>query len=88
MTRRHVRRRNPNPGGGRALELLAAAGPDGLTEAMMMTHGFTVRTMVMLVRAGLASVTVDRDRQGKMRMEIARVHITTAGRRVLAEKRR
>jgi hypothetical protein len=40
----------------RALELLAAS-RDGCAEALMLAHGFTVKQMVELVRAG-------RDRAG------------------------
>jgi hypothetical protein len=52
--------------------------PDGATEALMRTHGFTVAQMVELVRAGLASATAERVVEGR------HMHITEEGRRVLA----
>jgi hypothetical protein len=42
--------------------------------------------MVELVRAGLAAVTAERVVAGDKTMEVARVRITEAGRRALAEK--
>jgi len=49
----------PKPHRRRALELLAAS-RDGVSEAIMIAHGFTVAQMVELVRAGLASATPER----------------------------
>jgi hypothetical protein len=48
------RRHGPKPDRRRALELLAGS-PDGMTEALLAPHGFTVEHMVELVRAGLAT---------------------------------
>jgi hypothetical protein len=78
-------RRHPKPDRRRALELLASC-RDGCTEAMMLAHGFTVAQMVELVQARLASAGAERMRAGKHEMEIARVRITEAGRRVLEGK--
>jgi hypothetical protein len=61
----------------RALELLAGS-RDGCTEAIMLAK---------IVRAGLASATTERVVAGGRTMEVARVHITEAGRRALAELR-
>jgi hypothetical protein len=47
-------KRRPKPDRRRALELLASC-RDGCTEALMLSHGFTVEDMVALVRAGLAT---------------------------------
>jgi hypothetical protein len=69
----------------RALELLASC-RDGCSEALMLAHGFTVAQMVELVQARLASAGAERMRAGKHEMEIARVRITEAGRRVLEGK--
>jgi hypothetical protein len=79
------RKRVPKPDRRRALELLAAS-RDGCTEAVMLAHGFTIPQMVELVRAGLATATAERVVAGKRIIEVARVRITEAGRRVLAEK--
>jgi hypothetical protein len=45
----------------RALGLLAAS-RDGCTEALMLAHGFTVEMLADLVRAGLATAKVERER--------------------------
>ncbi len=55
-------------------------------EAMMLAHGFTVAQIVELVQARLASAGAERMRAGKHEMEIARVRITEAGRRILEGK--
>jgi hypothetical protein len=49
----------------------------------MLAHGFTVDQMVELVRAGLASATPERTVAGRKAIEIARVRITEAGRRLI-----
>jgi len=49
----------------------------------MLAHGFGIPLMVELVRDGLATATPERLRAGKIKMEIARVRITDAGRREL-----
>ena len=74
-------RRRPTPDRRRALELLASS-RDGVTEAMMLAHGFTVEQMI--VHAGLASATAERVVAGGRAMEVARVRITEAGRKALA----
>jgi hypothetical protein len=76
------RSRLPKPDRRRALELLASC-PEGCSEAIMLTHGFTTAQMVELVRAGLASVSAERVIAGRTTVEIARVRITEAGRRIL-----
>jgi hypothetical protein len=81
------RRRLPKPDRRRALELLASC-RDGCTEAMMLAHGFTIPQMVELVRAGLAMATADRVVAGRRTIKVARVRITEAGRRALAETKR
>jgi hypothetical protein len=60
----------------------------GCTEAIMLAHGFTIEQMVELVRAGLASMTAERLVAGGKRIEVARVQITEAGRKALAETMR
>jgi hypothetical protein len=74
----------PKPHRRRALELLAAS-RDGVSEAIMIAHGFTVAQMVELVRAGLASATHERVVAGRRAMQITRVRITDAGRQALAK---
>jgi hypothetical protein len=53
------RRHGPQPDRRRALELLAD-NSDGVTESVMLAHGFTIPQMVELVRAGLATATPER----------------------------
>jgi hypothetical protein len=55
----------------RALELLAGSPQEGVTDSLLLAHGFTVAQMVELVRAGLASVTPQRIRAGGKAMEVA-----------------
>jgi uncharacterized protein YbbK (DUF523 family) len=45
--------------GRRALELLASC-RDGCTEAIMLARGFTIKQMVELTRAGLATAKAER----------------------------
>ena len=48
------RRRGPKPDRHRALELLSGS-PDGMTEAILLAHGFTIDVLADLIRAGLAT---------------------------------
>ena len=78
--RRH-NRRAPSPKRC-ALELIADA-PEGVTEALMLAHGFTVPLLADLCIGGLAIATVDRMVAGGRTIEVVRLRITAAGRRVL-----
>jgi hypothetical protein len=53
------RKRGPPATRRRALELLAAS-PDGVTNAILAAHGFTLEQMVDLVRRGLATASAER----------------------------
>jgi hypothetical protein len=77
------RRRGPKPDRRRALELLAAS-PEGCTEALMFTNGFTAELLVELVRAGLASALAERMVAGGKQIEVARVKISDASWQALA----
>jgi hypothetical protein len=72
-------RRHPKPDRRRALELLASC-RDGCTEAIMLTHGFSIDMMVELVNAGLATATAERMVTGNRTIEVARMRITEVGR--------
>ena len=50
-------------------------------------HGVTVPDMVGLVRARFATATAERVAMGTRKIEVTRLRITEAGRRVLAEMR-
>jgi hypothetical protein len=84
VPRQRARKRLPKPDFRRALELLAAS-RDGVTEAIMLAHGFTVPMMVELINASLASATAERVVAGGRTVEVARVRVTEAGRRALAD---
>lgn len=86
-TPRRRRRRGPQPNRRRALELLAGS-PDGCTEAILLAHGIPVPLMVELVRAGLATASTERVVASGLKLEVARVRITEAGRRALAQNGR
>ena len=76
------RKHSPPPTRGRALELLASS-HDGCTEAIMLAHGFTVKLMLDLCVAGLATATPERMVAGGRTIEVATMRITEAGRRAL-----
>jgi hypothetical protein len=81
-----VRKPNLQPGRPadrrRALALLASS-PKGHDEAILLAHGFTSTLLAALVRTGLA---IRKSKHiGSMRqIEVVRLTITEAGRRVLA----
>jgi hypothetical protein len=65
----------------RALSILASS-PNGCTEATMIAHGFTVDFMTVLVLSGLATATVERMIVGRKQVDVTRLCITDAGRRL------
>ena len=69
----------------RALRLLADA-PEGMTEALMMAHGFSSELLVDLCIAGLAIAKVERMIAGR-RTVVVRLKITEAGRQALTASR-
>jgi hypothetical protein len=73
----------PKPTRRRALDLLASC-PDGCFEGLLVAHGFSIPFIVRLVRAGLATVHTERVVAGRRTIEVARVRITEAGRRMVA----
>jgi hypothetical protein len=85
-TPRH-RRSTVKPDRVRALELLDGCRAEGCTEAILHAHGFATADIAELVRSGFASVTAERVVAGSRKMEVARVRITDAGRRALADLR-
>jgi hypothetical protein len=64
---------------------LLADSPDGMTEAILAAHGFTVGMLIDLIHARLATIKTERVVAGGRAMEIARGQITEEGRRALAE---
>ncbi len=66
----------------RALEVLAAD-QRGITETLMLAHGFTERMLKGLVRTGLAMRCRMPLRIGDRSIDVTYMMITTAGRRAL-----
>jgi hypothetical protein len=65
-----------------ALGILADA-PHGLTEAILLAHGFTTELLASLVRDGLATVRRESVNAGERRVEVTRIRITDAGRKAI-----
>jgi hypothetical protein len=55
----------------RALELLAGS-RDGVPEALMLAHGFTVEMLVEMINAGLATASSERVIAGRHPTELTR----------------
>jgi hypothetical protein len=71
--------------GRRALEMLAASGPTGATEAIMLAHGFSAKLLASMVRGGLVTGATGTMRAGARLMQVRRLSITDAGRWSLVE---
>jgi hypothetical protein len=67
----------------RALEILADAGINGVTEATILAHGFTRAALAVLMRKGVVRARRQTVAAGRKAIEVYRVRITTAGRRAL-----
>jgi hypothetical protein len=67
----------------RALEMLAGS-PLGYTEAIMLTHGFTVETLRRLVLDGLATASPGTAHAGGRPLTVTWLMITDLGRQALA----
>jgi hypothetical protein len=65
------------------LELLAAAGQQGITEAALSALGCRVDSLANVVRTGLASVTLESMLASDKAIEVVRLKITDAGRTAL-----
>jgi hypothetical protein len=67
----------------RALDILAGC-PHGCTEGTLRAHGFTVRLLARIVRAGLAAARPEIVKAGGRTLSMLRLTITDAGRQALA----
>jgi len=67
----------------RALEILADAGQNGATEAIMLAHGFWREMLAEIVLAGFAMAVSETIRTAGPTIKVERYHITAAGRRAL-----
>ena len=63
----------------RALQMLASSGPSGLTEAILLSHGFSIELLVGIVRAELAVVAIGTVRAGVSMITVVRFRISDAG---------
>jgi hypothetical protein len=63
----------------RALQMLANSGPSGLTEAILLSHGFSIELLVDITRADLAAVMIGNVRAGLSMITVVRLRITEAG---------
>ncbi len=70
----------------RALKVLANAGPRGVTEALMLAHGFTADMLAGLVLVGLATAEPETNKACGRTIEVVRIRITAAGRDALADE--
>jgi hypothetical protein len=71
-----------------ALTMLADAGPRGFTETVMLVNGFTKLLLTGLVHDGLATTELETVMvaRGGLKIQVARVRITEAGRRALENR--
>jgi hypothetical protein len=67
----------------RALKVLVKAGPRGVTEALMLAHGFTADMLAGLVLVGLATTQPETIQAGGRTIEVGFMRITDAGQRAL-----
>jgi len=71
----------------RALDMLASAGRNGVTQALLSAHGFDASLIAELVNHGLATLTAEKVRAGGKLIAVAKARITEAGRVALAADR-
>ena len=72
----------------RALTMLASAGLNGASQALLMAHGFCVSMIAGLVKRGFATLTREKVRAGTALVYVGNVRITAAGRDALAAEDR
>jgi hypothetical protein len=68
----------------RALAMLATAGRNGATQALLSALGFDASMIAELVNRGLVTLTAEKVRAGGKLMAVAKARITDAGRDALA----
>jgi hypothetical protein len=67
-----------------ALDLIAS-NPQGVTEAFMHAQGFSLKTVIGLVRSQLATLRRESVKSHGRTIEVVRLQITVAGREALAQ---
>ena len=75
--------RSIGPSHRRVLKMLARARRHGCDVNALFSRGFEHKTIADLVRTGLATVQLESMRKRGRTVEVARVRITDAGRRLL-----
>jgi hypothetical protein len=68
----------------RALAMLASAGRNGGTQALLSTLGFDASMIAELVNQGLVTLSAEKVRAGGQLMAVVRARIRKAGRDALA----
>ena len=63
-------------------EMLAGS-PEGLTDAALLAHGFAAKTIIELVKSGLATSVTERIWAGGRQVEVRWLWLTDAGRKTL-----
>jgi hypothetical protein len=66
-----------------ALAMLATAGHNGATQALLSAHGFDASMIAELVNYGLVTLTAETVRAGGKLIAVAKARITNAGRDAL-----
>jgi hypothetical protein len=72
----------------RALAVLTNAGPDGTSQALLMSFGFSVSMIAGLVNRRLATLRRETVQASDRSVEVAKVRITAVGREALAAEQR
>jgi hypothetical protein len=67
----------------RALDMLANAGHDGVTQSLLTLYGVHPSMVAELVGRGLATMTQEKVRAGNGLIEVVTIRITEAGRDAL-----
>jgi hypothetical protein len=65
--------------------MLADAGRNGVTQALLSAHGFDASMIAELVNHGLATLTAEKVRAGGKLIAVAKARITEAGRRAIED---
>jgi hypothetical protein len=72
----------------RALAVLTGAGPNGTSQALLMSYGFCVSMIAGLVNRGLATLRREKVKAGDGSVKVAKVRITAVGSEALAAEER
>jgi hypothetical protein len=62
---------------------LLAASPNGCTDGLLLVYGLNIEVVAKLINDGLATRVTQRVGRGRNAVELSRINITEAGRRLL-----